>query len=45
MVEKMVRLMPMTESEFGIYLEKTVPEYAADKTGAGDNQSMTKKLL
>jgi len=26
----------MTESEFEAYLEKAVPEYAADKAGAGD---------
>ena len=32
----MVRLVPMTESEFDAYLEKAVPEYAADKAGAGD---------
>jgi ribosomal protein S18 acetylase RimI-like enzyme len=32
----MVRLVPMTESEFEAYLEKTVPEYAADKMRAGD---------
>jgi len=32
----MVRLVPMTESEFEIYLEKAIPEYAADKAGAGD---------
>jgi ribosomal protein S18 acetylase RimI-like enzyme len=33
---KMVRLVPMTESEFEAYLEKTIPEYAADKVRAGD---------
>ena len=32
----MVRLVPMTENEFESYLEKTVPEYAADKVRAGD---------
>ena len=32
----MIRLVPMTESEFETYLEKTIPEYAADKAGAGD---------
>lgn len=32
----MVRLVPMTDSEFETYLEKTVPEYAADKVQAGD---------
>ena len=32
----MVRLLPMTESEFKTYLEKAIPEYAADKMGAGD---------
>jgi ribosomal protein S18 acetylase RimI-like enzyme len=32
----MIRLVPMTENEFEIYLEKTIPEYAADKTRAGD---------
>jgi ribosomal protein S18 acetylase RimI-like enzyme len=31
----MVRLISMTESEFETYLEKTVPEYAADKVRAG----------
>lgn len=32
----MVILVPMTESEFEAYLEKAVPEYAADKARAGD---------
>jgi len=32
----MIHLVPMTESEFEIYLEKTVPEYADDKVRAGD---------
>jgi RimJ/RimL family protein N-acetyltransferase len=32
----MIRLIPMTEREFEAYLEKTIPEYAADKAGAGD---------
>ena len=32
----MVCLVPMTESEFEAYLEKAVPEYAADKAIAGD---------
>ena len=32
----MVRLVPMTESEFEVYLEKAIPEYAADKARAGD---------
>ena len=31
----MIRLVPMTESEFEAYLEKTVPEYAADNVRAG----------
>jgi len=31
----MVRLIPMTESEFEVYLEKTVPEYAAENVKAG----------
>ena len=31
----MVRLVPMTESEFDVYLEKAVPEYAADNVRAG----------
>lgn len=31
----MVRLVPMTESEFDTYLEKIVPEYAADNVQAG----------
>jgi len=32
----MVRLVPMTIKEFEAYLEKAIPEYAADKAGAGD---------
>lgn len=32
----MIRLIPMTVSEFEAYLEQTVPEYAADKVRAGD---------
>lgn len=32
----MIRLVPMTLIEFEAYLEKTVPEYAADKVRAGD---------
>ena len=32
----MIQLVPMTESEFEVYLEKAIPEYAADKAGAGD---------
>ena len=32
----MVRLVPMTKSEFEIYLEKAIPEYAIDKAVAGD---------
>lgn len=32
----MVRLVPMTESEFEVYLENVIPAYAADKAGAGD---------
>jgi RimJ/RimL family protein N-acetyltransferase len=32
----MIRLIPMTESEYEAYLEKTIPEYAADKARAGD---------
>jgi ribosomal protein S18 acetylase RimI-like enzyme len=32
----MIHLVPMTESEFETYLEKAIPEYAADKAGAGD---------
>jgi ribosomal protein S18 acetylase RimI-like enzyme len=31
----MVRLIPMTESEFETYLEETVPHYAADNVRAG----------
>ncbi|MFL7868799.1 MAG: GNAT family N-acetyltransferase [Anaerolineales bacterium] len=31
----MLRLVPMTESEFEMYLEKAVPEYADDKARAG----------
>ena len=31
----MIRLVPMTESEFEIYLEKAVPEYANDNVQAG----------
>ncbi len=31
----MIRLVPMTESEFEAYLEQTIPEYAADKVRAG----------
>ena len=31
----MVRLVPMAESEFEIYLEKAVPEYAAENVRAG----------
>jgi ribosomal protein S18 acetylase RimI-like enzyme len=33
--ENMVRLVPMTESEFVAYLEKSVPEYAAENVRAG----------
>lgn len=32
----MIRLVPMTEGEFEIYLEKAIADYAADKAGAGD---------
>lgn len=32
----MVRLVPMSESEFETYLEKAGPEYAANKARAGD---------
>jgi len=32
----LVRLVPMTESEFEVYLENAVPAYAVDKAGAGD---------
>jgi len=32
----MIRLVPMTEIEFEAYLEKAIPEYAADKARAGD---------
>ena len=32
----MVRLVPMTESEFKTYLKSAIAEYAADKAGAGD---------
>lgn len=32
----MVRLVPMNEDELEVYLKKAIPEYAADKTGAGD---------
>ena len=31
----MVRLVPMTEEEFEAYLDKTVPEYAAENVRAG----------
>ena len=31
----MIRLVPMTESEFEAYLEQTVPEYAAENVRAG----------
>jgi ribosomal protein S18 acetylase RimI-like enzyme len=31
----MVNLVPMTENEFEAYLEKTVPEYAAENVAAG----------
>lgn len=31
----MVRLVPMTENEFETYMEKTVPEYAAENVRAG----------
>ena len=31
----MIRLVPMTESEFEIYLEKAVPNYAAENVRAG----------
>lgn len=31
----MLRLVPMTESEFEVYLEKTIPEYAAENVRAG----------
>lgn len=31
----MIRLVPMTESEFEAYLEQTIPEYADDKVRAG----------
>ena len=31
----MIRLIPMTESEFDAYLEQTVPEYAAENVRAG----------
>ena len=33
--ENMVRLVPMTESEYETYLEKAIPEYAADRVHAG----------
>lgn len=32
----MVRLVPMSESEFETYLKSAIAEYAADKAGAGD---------
>ena len=32
----MIRLIPMTKSEFEAYLEIAIPEYAQDKTQAGD---------
>ena len=32
----MIHLVPMTESELKTFLEKIIPEYAADKTLAGD---------
>ena len=31
----MISLVPMTEDEFAAYLEKTVPEYAAENVRAG----------
>lgn len=31
----MLRLIPMTENEFETYLEKTIPEYAAENVRAG----------
>jgi ribosomal protein S18 acetylase RimI-like enzyme len=31
----MLRLVPMTESELEVFLEKAVPEYAADRVRAG----------
>jgi ribosomal protein S18 acetylase RimI-like enzyme len=34
--ENMIVTSPMTESELAAFLEKTIPEYAADKVRAGD---------
>jgi len=31
----MVRLVPMTENDFEVYLDKTIPEYAAENVKAG----------
>jgi len=31
----MIRLVPMTESEFDAYMEKVIPEYAAENVRAG----------
>jgi len=31
----MVRLVPMSENEYSVYLEKTIPNYAADNVNAG----------
>ena len=33
--EKMVRPIPMTESEFDVFIEKSIPEYAAENVAAG----------
>lgn len=32
----MIRLVPMTQSEFDSFLESSIPEYAADKVRAGN---------
>ena len=32
----MINLMPMSETDFAVYLEKTVPQYAREKVEAGN---------
>ena len=34
--ENLIRLVPMTESEYEAYLGKAIPEYAVDKARTGD---------
>ena len=31
----MSKLIPMTQTEYEVFLERTIPEYAADKVRAG----------